>query len=327
MEHCFGCLKDNVKGFCSSCEKRLFDRSKITPQLNFNWEDISKVIDGYPAGFSISGVQAKGFIGKATGTDLSPILADGKNSIYIIKPLLSSFGFQSDSPANEHVTMQMAKQIYGIRTAECCLMRFANGTPAYVTRRFDYNENEEKLNQEDFASVLKAKKDNHGKYKYTAKTYEDFGDVLSPLNKVEFIRILIFNYLSGNGDAHLKNFSILETSDGDMQLSPSYDLMNTKIHVNDSHIALNLFRELERTSLPRGETYTYGIQDFIELGKRFGLRDKLLEKIVTEFKGTEEKMKEMINRSFLSKEAKKKYLETVVKNFKQLFPNNSTKER
>ncbi|MBL4888295.1 MAG: HipA domain-containing protein [Flavobacteriaceae bacterium] len=321
MGHCFGCLKDDVKGFCSSCEKRLFNRSKINPQLNFNWEDISKVIDGYPAGFSISGVQTKGFIGKATGTELSPILANNKNSIYIIKPMLSRLDSPSDSPANEHLTMQMAKQLYSIRTAECCFMKFANGTPVYITRRFDYNKDEEKLNQEDFASVLKAKKDNDGRYKYIAKTYEDFGDVLSPLNKVEFIRILIFNFLTGNGDAHLKNFSLLETPDGDMQLSPSYDLMNTKIHVNDSPIALNLFRELERTSLPRGQAYSYTMNDFIELGKRFGLSDRLLKKIVKEFEGTENKIKEMINKSFLSNKAKKKYLETIEKNFVQLFSN------
>jgi serine/threonine-protein kinase HipA len=321
MEHCFGCLKDDVVGFCSSCEKKLFDRSKINPQLNFNWEELSKVIDGYPAGFSISGVQTKGFIGKATGTELSPNLKDGENSIYIIKPLLSRFNLSSDSPANEHVTMQMAKQLYGIRTAECCFMRFSNGTPAYVTRRFDYNKDEEKLNQEDFASILQAKKTHDGSYKYNAKSYEDFGAILSPLNKIEFIRILIFNFLTGNGDAHLKNFSLLETPDGDMQLSPSYDLMNTKIHINDSPIALNFFRELERTSLPRGQTYTYAIKDFIELGKRFGLRDKLLDKIVKEFAGTEYKIKEMINKSFLSDKAKKKYLEIVEKNFVQLFSN------
>jgi len=162
-----------------------------------------------------------------------------ENSIYIIKPQLSRFDLPSDSPANEHVTMQMAKQLYGIRTAECCFMKFSNGTPAYVTRRFDYDKDEEKLNQEDFASVLQAEKSIDDNYKYNAKTYEDFGDILSPLNKVEFIRILIFNFLTGNGDAHLKNFSLLETSDGDMQLSPSYDLMNTKIHINDSPVALN----------------------------------------------------------------------------------------
>ena len=321
MEHCHGCLKSAVKGFCSSCEKRLFVRSKINPQLNFNWEDISKVIDGYPAGFSISGVQTKGFIGKVTGTELSPTLNNGEHSMYIIKPLLSKFDLPSDSPANEHVTMQMAKQLFGIRTAECCFMKFKNRTPVYVTRRFDYDKNEEKLNQEDFASVLQAKKDNDGKYKYIAKSYQDFGDVLSPLNKAEFIRILIFNFLTGNGDAHLKNFSLLETSDGDMQLSPSYDLMNTKIHLNDSSIALNLFRELERTSLPRGKSYAYSIKDFIELGKRFDLKDKLLEKIVNEFEGAEDKMKGMINKSFLSDKAKKKYLETVKKNFVELFSN------
>ena len=106
-----------------------------------------------------------------------------------------------------------------------------------------------------------------------------------------------------------------------MQLSPSYDLMNTKLHVDDSPIALNLFRELERTSLPKGQTYTYAIKDFIELGKRFDLRDKLLEKIVKEFEATENKMKERINKSFLSDKAKKKYLEIVEKNFIQLFSN------
>lgn len=319
MGRCYSCLKDNVDGFCSACEKRLFNRSKINPQLNFNWEDISKVIDGYPRGFSISGVQTKGFVGKATGTALSPTLKDGENSIYIIKPLLSRFELPSDSPANEHVTMQMAKQLYGIRTADCCFMKFANGTPAYVTRRFDYNEDEEKLNQEDFASILKTKKNNDGKYKYNAKSYEDFGDVLNPLNKVEFIKILIFNFLTGNGDAHLKNFSFLETPDGDMQLSPSYDLMNTKIHVNDSSIALNLFIEFERTSLPRGQTYTYTIKDFIELARRFTIGDRLVKNIVRRFEGTDDKMMEMINKSFLSDTGKKKYLETVDKNFVQLF--------
>lgn len=318
-KNCYGCLKEAVEGFCSSCETRLFDRSKVIPQLPFNWEDLSKVIDGYPAGFSISGVQTKGFIGKARGTELSPVLGENEHSLYIIKPLLSRFDLPSDSPANEHVTMQMAKQIYGIRTAECCFMLFTNGTPAYVTRRFDYNKNEEKLSQEDFASVLQATKDDSGKYKYSAKTYEDFGAALSPLNKAELIRVLIFNFITGNGDAHLKNFSLLETADGDMQLSPSYDLMNTKIHVNDSPIALNLFRELERTSLPRGQFYPYSMKDFLELGRRFNLSERLLKKLAKEFEGTENDMKKMINRSFLSDTAKKKYLEIMQQNFVQLF--------
>lgn len=318
MSQCNGCLKTDVQGFCSSCERRLFNRSKINPQLTFNWEDVSKVIDGYPAGFSISGVQTKGFIGKASGTALSPTLKEGEHSIYILKPLLSRFDLPADSPANEHVTMQMANQIFGIRIAECCFMKFANGMPAYVTRRFDYNENEDKLSQEDFASVLKAQKDDHGRYKYTSKTYEDLGNVLSPLNKIEFIRTLIFNYLTGNGDAHLKNFSLLETADGDMQLSQSYDLMNTKIHVNDAPVALNLFKEMERTRLPRGETYTYTIADFMELGNRIGVNERILHRLQTAFSGQKETMKEMVMKSFLSDEAKQKYSETLDRTFREL---------
>jgi hypothetical protein len=71
--------------------------------------------------------------------------------------------------------------------------------------------------------------------------------------------------------------------------------------------------------LPRGELYSYSIKDFIELGKRFGISDRLLNKIVKDFEGTEDKMKEMINKSFLSTEAKKKYLVNVEENFLQLF--------
>ncbi len=156
MAQCNGCLKDNTKGFCSSCERILFDRSKVSPQLKFNWEDISKRIDGQPMGFSISGVQRKGFIGKPRGIKLVPKMNVDEKSQYIIKPLLSKFNLPDQSPANEHVTMQIAKQLFGIKIAECAFMNFANGTPAYVTRRFDYDDNGEKLNQEDFVSVLKA---------------------------------------------------------------------------------------------------------------------------------------------------------------------------
>jgi len=169
MTQCNGCLKDNTSGFCSSCEKILFDRSKVSPQLKFNWEDISKRIDGLPMGFSISGVQRKGFIGKPRGTELIPKMDVNEKSQYIIKPLLSRFDIPDQSPANEHVTMQIAKQVFGIKIAECAFVNFTNGTPAYITRRFDYNNDSEKLNQEDFASVLKATN------KYESKTYQDVG--------------------------------------------------------------------------------------------------------------------------------------------------------
>ncbi len=309
MAQCNGCLKDNIKGFCSACERILFDRSKVSPKLKFNWEDISKRIDGHPMGFSISGVQRKGFIGKPRGVDLIPIMSVDEKSQFIIKPMLSRFNLPDQSPANEHVTMQIAKQVFGIKTAECAFVNFENGTPAYITRRFDYNTDGEKLNQEDFASVLKAVN------KYKSKTYQDVGVWLSPLNRIDFLRILIFNFISGNGDVHLKNISLLETADGDMMLSPSYDLMNTKIHLTDSLLALNLFEELEQTSLVLGKSYNYSRKDFIEFGKRLKVREAIVLKIVDLFMNSEDKFIAMIDRSFLSKQAKLLYTNNIIENY------------
>lgn len=310
MAQCNGCLKDNISGFCSSCEKILFNRSKVSPQLKFNWEDISKMIDGQPMGFSISGVQRKGFIGKPRGIELAPKMDVDEKSQYIVKPLLSRFYIPEQSPANEHATMQIAKQLFGIKIAECAFMNFANGTPAYITKRFDYNDDGEKLNQEDFASVLKASD------KYKSKTYQDVGEWLSPLNRIDLLRILIFNFLTGNGDVHLKNISLLETADGDMMLSPTYDLMNTKIHLTDNLLALNLFEELEQTSLPLGKIYSYMSEDFIKFGKRLNIKDSIITKIIETFNKKENEILAMVDKSFLSDDAKNKYKKIVVANYK-----------
>ena len=310
MAQCNGCLKDNIKGFCSSCETILFDRSKVSPQLKFNWEDISRKIDGQPMGFSISGVQRKGFICKPRGIELVSKMDVDEKSQYIIKPMLSRFDLPDQSPANEHVTMQIAKQLFSIKIAECAFMNFANGTPAYITKRFDYDENGKKLNQEDFASILQAA------HKYKSKTYQDVGEWLSPLNRVDFLRILIFNFLTGNGDVHLKNISLLETLDGDMMLSPSYDLMNTKIHLTDNLLALNLFKEFEQTSLPLGEKYSYKREDFIEFGKRLKIKEVIITKIIDLFDKKENEILAMVDKSFLYDNAKKIYKNNVVENYK-----------
>lgn len=310
MAQCNGCLKDNTKGFCPSCETILFNRSKVSPQLNFNWEDISKRIDGQPMGFSISGVQRKGFIGKPRGIKLVQKMEVDEKSQYILKPMLSRFNLPDQSPANEHLTMQIAKQLFSIKIAECAFMNFANGTPAYITRRFDYDDKDEKLNQEDFVSVLKAA------HKYTSKTYQDVGEWLSPLNRVDFLRILIFNFLTGNGDVHLKNISLLETADGDMMLSPSYDLMNTKIHLADNLLALNLFKEFEQTSLPLGEKYSYNREDFIEFGNRLKINETNIRKIIDSFDKKESEILALVDKSFLSDDAKNLYKNNVLENYK-----------
>ena len=321
MANCNGCLKENINGFCSACETKLFDRSKVPSQLEFNWNDIQDRIMGQPAGFSISGVQPKGFIGRAKNNLLAP--NRDIESLYIIKPFLDSRRtLYNDSPANEHFTMTMADQLFNISTAKCGLLRFANGEPAYLTRRFDRDKEGNALGQEDFVSVLNAtpSTNDHGLYKYNSYTYEDVGNRLNPADQISFIRILVFNFLTGNGDVHLKNLSLLESADGDMLLSPSYDLMNTKLHINDPQLAMNLFTEMERTKQNLlTNTYDYKIGDFLELGKRIGVRDRLLLPIEEEFRAAKEDMLLLVNKSFLSDAGKLKYKEVVELHHGQLF--------
>ena len=321
MTNCNGCLKENIDGFCSACETKLFDRSKVPSQLEFNWNDIQDRIMGQPAGFSISGVQPKGFIGR----DKNNLLVPNRDieSMYIIKPFLDSRKtLYNDSPANEHLTMTMADQLFNISTAKCGLVKFANGEPAYLTRRFDRDKEGNVLGQEDFVSVLNVTPgtNDHGLYKYNSFTYEDVGNRLNPTDQISFIRILVFNFLTGNGDVHLKNLSLLESADGDMLLSPSYDLMNTKLHINDPKIAMNLFKEMERTKQNlQTATYDYKIGDFIELGKRIGVRDRILLSIEKEFSTAKADMLLIVDKSFLSDVGKRKYKEVVELHYNQLF--------
>ena len=129
----------------------------------------------------------------------------------------------------------------------------------------------------------------------------------------KLIRILVFNFLTGNGDVHLKNLSLLESTDGDMLLSPSYDLMNTKLHINDSEIAMNLFKVMERTKQNLlTATYDYKIGDFVELGRKIGIRDRILLSIEKEFSAAKEDMLLLVDKSFLSDVGKIRYKEGVV---------------
>ncbi len=321
MANCNGCLKENINGFCSACETKLFDRSKVPVQLIFNWNDIQDRIMGQPAGFSISGVQPKGFIGR----DKNKLLAPNRDikSMYIVKPFLDTRReLYKDSPANEHLTMTIADQLFNIPTSKCGLVYFANGDPAYLTRRFDRDKKGNVLRQEDFVSVLNATPgpNDHGIYKYNSFSYEDVGNRLNPTDQISFIRILVFNFLTGNGDVHLKNLSLLESTGGDMLLSPSYDLMNTKLHINDPQIAMNLFKEMERTKQNLlTATYNYKIGDLHELGKRLGVKDRLLIAIEKEFREAKAGMLLFVDKSFLSDAGKLKYKEVVELNYSQLF--------
>ena len=236
---------------------------------------------------------------------------------HILKPIpLERLNRINDLPANEHVSMQLASQVFGIRTADCGLIFFDDGTPAYLTRRFDYKPGvPDKYQLEDFATLMGKTPQREGdNFKYNA-SYLDAAKLIrqytaaTPVVLLEFFRLLVVNYLIANGDAHLKNFSLMETTQGDVVLSPAYDLLCTALHIDDSLLAL-------RDGLYDGDynektfydTGMYSGASFVIFAEKVGIAPALAVQIIDEVVLATPKAIELIRRSFLSVEAKHKYL-------------------
>ena len=176
---------------------------------------------------SISGVQEK--LSLLLDKNTFRLTEEGEQGTYILKPIPRDLKKVREVPANEHLTMQIAKQVYGIDTAGNTMIFFKDGTPAYLTKRFDVKPDGSKWGKEDFASLAGKTKQNAGpNFKYTY-SYEEAGLLLQkfvPAWRIEiekYFSLVVFNYLLSNGDAHLKNFSLLETTSGDYLLTQLAD--------------------------------------------------------------------------------------------------------
>jgi len=240
---------------------------------------------------------------------------EGEQGNYILKPIPQDLNKVDQVPANEHLTMQIAQQVYNIHTAENVLIFFKDGTPAYITKRFDVKEDGTKWSKEDFASLAGKTEENAGpnfKYDYS---YEKLVELLKkyvPAYLVEAEKlfvIIVFNYLFSNGDAHLKNFSLLESPNGDYLLSPAYDLINTRIHVDDSDFALDegLFNDKYKSNAYKKFNHP-GKDDFIELARRMNLQEKRIDKLLAPFTKKQTLVENLIQRSYLNGKTKQTYL-------------------
>ena len=256
---------------------------------------------------SLSGAQSK--YSMLVDNGVFRLTRSGEQGTYILKPALSDFENPEYSPANEHLTMQIAAQVFKLETAQCGLCFTLNGEQAYIVKRYDVKSDGTKIQQEDFASLAGLSAATFGgNYKYDALSYEDIGLLIKkfipawPVEMVRFFDLILFNFLFANGDAHIKNFSILKTSDGDYRLAPAYDLINTSIHIPwDSIFAL-------RKGLYNGWTMHYVTEaDFMELASRIGIPQKVARMELERFQADYSDVDSLIDRSFLSEDLKKEY--------------------
>lgn len=294
----------------------MFDGENVSPVLPY--ESIDGDIETIQAStqasgrISISGVQPK--YAMVVDNGVLRFAKEGEQGRYILKiaPIEPHILERSWVPINEWVTMRVAEQVYGIQTARNALCYFRNGTVAYITRRFDVQPNGTKWLQEDFASIANISKDSHGSdYKYNALSYAECGALIDKhvsaamVEKRKFFRIVVFNYLTCNDDAHLKNFSLMSPNGTDYRMTPAYDLLNTYLHLTNPHIfalTKNLYPEMVLD-----DTHSVTGKSFEEFGKRLGLPDKLINTELDGFRAEKPQVKIMLENCGLPNDLARMY--------------------
>ena len=296
--------------------KRLFSGYKISHIIDIeidrmrNREEIRQAMNR----ISVSGVQEK--FPASIYNGVIRLSEDNDVSTHILKPAPwdETLMSRKQIPANENLTMQIASQVYGIKTAENGLCFTPSGNMIYITKRFDINLDGTKNHVEDFASILeKTGEENGPNYKYEG-TYYDIAKAIRnyiPTWMVAmeaFFKLLVFNYIYGNGDAHLKNFSVTLQGD-DYVLAPAYDLLNTRIHINGPDLALEGGLSYD---IPKSEVYEHTghpcRKDFENFAKNVGLKEKRYKAILEHFMAIPSKTKELIANSYLNEKNKRCYI-------------------
>lgn len=316
---CPSTLAQGFSTYSPVAVRRLFDGLRISHELTFGIDSFRNTpyFQNAMHRISISGVQEK-FPAVAEKGKIR-LSTEGERSKYILKPAPwdETIETRKQIPANEHLTMQIARQVYGIPTAENGLCFSPKGEVIYITKRFDIAPDGEKYEMEDFASLLgRTRADGGVNYKYDG-SYEDIAGAIKRympawmVSMEQFFKLVVFNYIYGNADAHLKNFSIIKNDVG-YALAPAYDLLNTSIHIDGDDFGLQGGLSL---TMPRSDVYEKTghpcRSDFERFGKLIGLKPVRIAKITDVFSAIPDTTKVLIGNSFLTDKMKRSYLRIV----------------
>ncbi|MBB5332529.1 HipA domain-containing protein [Chryseobacterium koreense] len=250
---------------------------------------------------SVPGVQPKlslGFIKETLDSGkgrLTVLEALGGN--YILKPQNINF---PEMPENEHLTMKLA-ELLGIQTVVSSLIRLKSGEFSYITRRIDRTANGEKIHMLDMFQITEAFDKYRSSVEKVGKAVIEYSSN-TLLDVLRLYEVIIFSYITGNNDMHLKNFSLI-LKDENWVLSPAYDLLNVQLHLPEDR---------EETALTiGGKKNRLTKTDFINLGLKFGLSEKQIENVFKRLIKAEKKMSTLISQSFLHDENKIQYRELI----------------
>ncbi len=297
----------------------LFDSRRVSMMLDFDLDTQHHTEEMTLAmqRISVSGVQEK-FPAVVDGGRIR-LAAEGERSTHILKPAPwdATLGERWQIPANEHLTMQIASEVYNIPVAAHGLCTTPSGHPVYITRRFDISPDGSKYPMEDMATLIGRSEAIGGTaFKYNG-SYMEIAQCIRryiPAWMVEmerFFELVVFNYIYANGDAHLKNFSII-LIDGGYRLTPAYDLMNTSLHVRDEDFALDggLSPDMPRSNIYQHTGHPCR-QDFEWFGHEIGLVSTRIQRILDKHMSVPDKTRKLVTQSHLTEKLQRSYLRIV----------------
>ncbi|MDO8580183.1 MAG: HipA domain-containing protein [Candidatus Omnitrophota bacterium] len=268
--------------------QKIFGTSQC-PAVDFGLSDMPKQAEKMAGKSSISGVQPKIYVDFDKKKNILIRADDGE---YILKSQSPHF---PNVPENEQCCMDIAGEI-GIDVPPHCLLPLKDKSFAYVVKRFD-RKGGEKINQEDFFQVLGPKDKYIGSVEQIGKKLKEISSVPG-LDVQLFFERVVFYFLIGNGDAHFKNYSITHRDDGQIRLTPAYDIVCSRLVTKDDESALTI----------NGKNNNLGRKDFDVLAEYFKIPEKVrYEKFEKKF----DVMKKIIESSQIDQEKQGRFIEIV----------------
>jgi serine/threonine-protein kinase HipA len=296
MNVCLVCLDSmGSDRYHPRCVRELFGTS-YAPAIDIELAKLHTVAMAMIGHTALSGVQRKISLRLETESRTLRVATDGGR--FILKPQAQTF---PHLPENEHVTMRMAARV-GIAIPPCGLLSLKDGSLAYIARRFDRANDGKKFLQEDFCQLAeKSPKDKYdGSAELCARIVQRFASAPG-VDAAKLFRLMVFTWWTGNGDMHLKNFSLLRGEDGNYRLSPAYDLLCTRLVITDDLLALSVDGNKKNVTKKQWMTYAAYCR----------VPPRAAERIFREIAEAKEDCAAMIARSALPEEMKRDYAELI----------------
>lgn len=287
--YCYKPLDEGEKDYHKKCARKIFESTAV-PELPYTRANIKELArEIVAASTTVTGVQAKLSLDVTRGTAGQPqrFTIVGLWGRFILKPQTERF---ANLPENEDLIMHLAEAA-GIKTVPHSLIRFADGELCYITRRIDRTKSGEKIAMEDMCQLSERMTEDKykGSYERIAKLIHKYSSA-PLLDVVNFWEVVIFSWLTGNADMHLKNFSLYRVASS-YALTPAYDLLSTSIVMpeDDEELALTL----------NGKKKKIKRSDFEKAMRDSGMEEKAIANLFKKFSKALPKWDEIISMSFL----------------------------